>query len=88
MAKVIEMTPNATTAQRLTPEELQSIRGNHDQVLRLKLNIGDLEYQKQGMMRQLDALLHSFRETEQALTDKYGKDAVIDINTGEVKQKE
>jgi len=50
--------------------------------------IGDVELQKQQIIRHIEELKVEFAAHEKQLVEKYGADAVINIQTGEVTKKE
>jgi hypothetical protein len=52
------------------------------------LAIGDVELQKQNILRHIELLKTEFSKQENLLIEKYGADSVINIQTGEVTQKE
>jgi hypothetical protein len=49
--------------------------------------IGDVELQKQQILRHIEELKAVFSAHEKELIEKYGADAVINIQTGEVTHK-
>jgi hypothetical protein len=51
------------------------------------MQLGDVELQKQGILKQVDMLKSFFAEHEKELMTKYGEDAVINMQTGEVTKK-
>lgn len=73
---------------KITQEELEMIQNMNADFSKAKMGIGDLELQKQGLLKQIDDLRLSFARNEQMLIDKYGTDAVINIQTGEVTKKQ
>jgi len=50
--------------------------------------LGDLELRKQELFKALDEMRAEFAKNEIALVEKYGKDSVINIMTGEITKKE
>lgn len=73
---------------QLTQEELTKIQELNSDFNKAKMAIADAELQKQSMIRIIDELKVQFSSHEKLLIEKYGKDAVINIQTGEVTQKE
>ena len=71
----------------LTKEELTQIQSLQAEFNKSKVAIGDLELQKQSVLKVIEGLKKDFSEVEQELITKYGKDSVINIMTGEVTQK-
>lgn len=72
----------------LTEEELGKIQEMNNEFTKAKMSIGDLEMQKANVLRTIDSLRADFAKHEAELIDKYGKDAVINIQTGEVTKKQ
>jgi hypothetical protein len=50
--------------------------------------LGELELNKQGILNQINAMRQEFFEYEKMLIAKYGQDSVINLQTGEVTQKQ
>ena len=71
--------------QKLTAEELKNLQELHQSFNSKKMNIADGVYQQALLIRDLDAIREKFSVIEVSLSDKYGKDAVIDLSTGNVK---
>jgi hypothetical protein len=71
----------------VTQDELATIQGMNTEFSKSKMALGDMELQKQGLLRHIDNLKKDFADHEQLLINKYGKDSVINIQTGEVSQK-
>ena len=72
----------------LTKEELEAIQQMNAEYNRLRLNISDLEMQKHSVLMMLDSLREKFSNHERLLIDRYGEDAVINMQTGEITNKE
>jgi hypothetical protein len=72
----------------ITQDELTKIQEMNSDFSKAKMAIGDVELQKQGLMRHIDAMKAEFSQHEKMLIEKYGKDSVINIQTGEVTQKQ
>tara|TARA_B100000780_G_C21126503_1_gene457276 strand:- start:1772 stop:2020 length:249 start_codon:yes stop_codon:yes gene_type:complete len=75
-------------SDNLNPEELQSLQTLTSEFNKIKTSLGDLELQKHGMCLRVENIKIEFQALEAGLTDKYGKDSVINMETGEVKEKE
>ena len=71
----------------LTSEELEFIRKGTSEYNKIKMSLGDLEMQKHSLLKEASRIAESFNKNEQILIQKYGADSVIDMQTGEVKQK-
>jgi hypothetical protein len=72
----------------LTTEELEFIRKGSADYTKIKINLGELELQKQGLIKQAHEIIDAFSNNEKVLIDKYGADSVINMQTGEVTQKQ
>jgi wobble nucleotide-excising tRNase len=75
-------------SNNLTQEELNKIQEMNTRFAKAKLALGDLELTKHDMLKEVDKLRLEFEENEKQLISKYGKDAVINMKTGEVTQKQ
>jgi hypothetical protein len=75
-------------SNNLTQEELNKIQEMNTRFAKAKLALGDLELTKYDMLKEVDKLRLEFEENEKQLISKYGKDAVINMKTGEVTQKQ
>jgi hypothetical protein len=71
----------------LTQEELTKVQSLQAEFTKSKAAIGDLELQKQTLLKLIENLRGDFSVVEQDLIAKYGKDSVINIQTGEVTTK-
>lgn len=72
----------------LTNEELEFIKTGSAEYTKIKIGLGELELQKQGLLKQAQSIVEAFTNNEQFLIEKYGADAVINMQTGEVTKKE
>jgi hypothetical protein len=72
---------------QVTQEELVMIQELNSEFNKAKMAIGDVELQKQQIIRHIEELKVKFSAHEQILVEKYGVDSVINIQTGEVTQK-
>lgn len=73
---------------KVTQEELKKIQDSQKQLTALKIKIGELEYEKQIYLEKILEFKKDFSNFEKELIEIYGINSVIDINTGEVTQKE
>lgn len=71
----------------LTKEELEATQAMHNEFNKLKIQLADVELQKHGLLKHIDMLRLEFQKHEKGLMDKYGEDAIINIQTGEVTKK-
>lgn len=72
----------------LTQEELGKIQDANTAFNKAKMALGGLEIDRHEVLKQIDALKREFAEYELMLVEKYGANAVINMQTGEVTQKE
>jgi hypothetical protein len=72
----------------LTAQELTVIQDMNAEFSKLKMAIGDLEMQKSNILKTIEMIRSEFGKHESALIEKYGKDSVINIQTGEVTNKQ
>jgi len=75
------------TKKQLTEEELKKIQEMSGEFNKAKLGLGDLELQKQGLLKHIELIRGDFSSYEMMLIEKYGKDSVINIQTGEITNK-
>lgn len=73
---------------KLTSEELDFIKNGTAQYNAVKSKIGDLEIQKAKLISEADAIVKAFLINEKTLIEKYGENAVINMDSGEVTQKQ
>jgi hypothetical protein len=73
---------------KVTEEELKKIQELNADFTKSKNALGDLELQKQNIFQHIDMLRKEFALNEKSLIEKYGEDAVINIQTGEVTKKQ
>jgi hypothetical protein len=66
----------------LTAEELDFIKQGAQDYTKVKIALGDLELKKQELIARAEKI------QEKVLIEKYGADAVINTQTGEVTHKE
>jgi hypothetical protein len=83
--KTVKMDPKKGVF--MTQEELEKTQGMHNEFNKMKMQLADIELQKHSLMRGIDALRMDFSQHEKILMDKYGEDAVINVQTGEVTKK-
>jgi hypothetical protein len=78
----------ANETVNLTAEELEFIQKGTQDFTKIKISLGDLELKKQALVSQAEKIMEAFSNNEKVLIEKYGPNAVINTQTGEVKQKE
>jgi hypothetical protein len=69
---------------KATQEELAKIQEMNSKFNQAKMALADSELQKYSILRHIDELKIEFTRHEQLLIERYGADAVINIQTGEV----
>ena len=72
----------------LQKEELETIQSMNAEFTKLKIALGETELQKQTIMEAINNLKTGFAVHEKELIEKYGVNSVINIQTGEVTQKQ
>lgn len=72
----------------LTNEELEFIKNGTAEFNKIKMSIADAELNKQGLLDRAAKVIDAFNNNERVLIEKYGADSVINMQTGEVTQKE
>ena len=72
----------------LTAEELDFIKKGSAEYTKIKISLGELELQKQGLIFQAEKIREAFSNNEKVFIEKYGVDSVINMQTGEVTKKE
>lgn len=78
----------ANETVNLTAEELDFIKKGTAEYTKIKISLGELEFQKQGLIKQADKIIEAFSNNEKILIEKYGENAVINMQTGAVTHKE
>ncbi len=72
----------------LTKDELNLIQEIKKDFITKKLALGDLELHKVRILKEVEAIEKVFLQSEKDLAKKYGADSIINMETGEVTQKE
>jgi len=72
----------------LSQEELGKIQEMNNEFTKAKMALGDLEMQKANILKSIELLRGEFAKHEMELINKYGQDAVINVQTGEVTKKQ
>lgn len=72
----------------ITQDELSTIQNMNSDFAKAKMALGDIELQKQQLLKAIEELRNTFSQHEKLLIEKYGSDAVINMQTGEVTQKQ
>tara|TARA_B100000780_G_scaffold95135_1_gene66321 strand:- start:11405 stop:11671 length:267 start_codon:yes stop_codon:yes gene_type:complete len=74
--------------KQLTEAELTSIQSMTNAFNLLKIKLGDYELMKQETLEKIAEVKTAYAKVELELQEVYGKDVEINIETGEVKEKE
>ena len=69
---------------KLTDKELTLIQSMLNKFNQMKMQIGDAEMQKMIIIDKVDELKKEYEKIEKDLADKYGAQAQINVQTGEV----
>ncbi|MCP3699132.1 MAG: hypothetical protein GY920_11330 [Aliivibrio sp.] len=72
---------------KLSKSELENIHKLMSDFNQLKIQLGDTMITQHNLLSKVDELKVQYAEEERLLIDKYGSDAVINIQTGEVTDK-
>lgn len=72
---------------KLSKGELEKIHKLMSDFNQLKIQLGDTMITQHNLLLKVDELKVQYAEEERLLIDKYGSDAVINIQTGEVTDK-
>ena len=75
-------------SKQLSKEQLELLQGLQNQFNQAKFDIADCEIKKGSLLAGLNDIQKKFGEQEQILMEEFGKDAVINLQTGEVKDPE
>lgn len=73
---------------KIEEKELTDLQGLHAEFNKLKTQLGDLSLQKHGICLRVEELKKEFQTHENSLVKKYGANSVINLETGEIKDKE
>ena len=71
---------------KLTKKELERIQELVNSFNKLKISLGDTVIQQNSLMSDISEMKAEYALEEQKLMKKYGEDAVINIQTGEIKK--
>ena len=74
--------------KKLTEEEFKEIKEMQENFQNAKLTLGDLEITKKSVLDQVGDMKVQFAQIESSLIEKYGADSVVDMSTGEIKEKD
>tara|TARA_R110000823_G_scaffold247706_1_gene371432 strand:- start:230 stop:460 length:231 start_codon:yes stop_codon:yes gene_type:complete len=71
---------------KLTKKELERIQELVNSFNKLKISLGDTVIQQNALMSDISEMKAEYALEEQKLMKKYGEEAVINIQTGEIKK--
>tara|TARA_R110001606_G_scaffold393008_1_gene562538 strand:- start:232 stop:468 length:237 start_codon:yes stop_codon:yes gene_type:complete len=71
---------------QLTEEESKELRGLVSEFNQAKIQIADTVIAQSNILSKIEDLKKLYSESELNLVKKYGKDAVINIETGEISE--
>lgn len=74
--------------KKIDEKELASLQKLNTEFNKFKTQLGDISLQKHGICLRVEELKTEFQMLEKELMEKYGVDSVINLETGEIKQKE
>tara|TARA_R100000908_G_C3685147_1_gene101970 strand:- start:199 stop:468 length:270 start_codon:yes stop_codon:yes gene_type:complete len=74
--------------KKLTEEELTTLQELQAEFNTLKMSLGDTILQQNQIIEQVADVKKKFADQEISLMEKYGKNATINLETGEVKEPE
>jgi hypothetical protein len=75
-------------AKKIAKETLDSIQALNTEFNKLKAQLGDLSLQEYTLCKRIEEIKSEFKNHELSLMEKYGETAVINLETGEVTEKE
>lgn len=74
--------------KNLKKTELEKLQTLNSDFVNLKTQLGDLELQKHLIIEQVQEVRKKFSDLEVNLVKKYGENTTINLQTGEIKEKE
>jgi hypothetical protein len=86
--EAVKEQPINEEVNKVTTEELKQLQELNQLFQTYKTQLGDLEVKKSLVIAEVNKLRADFTTLETSLMEKYGKDCVINIETGEIKEKE
>ena len=79
---------NYNKMKSITKKELERLQELNTKFGGLKNQLGDLALQKDVVLKEINTVRTDFTSLEKKLIKKYGEDSVINLQTGEIKEKE
>ena len=74
--------------KKIKDEELKYLQDLNVEFNKIKTQLGDITLQEHGLVLLVQEIKVKFLEAEKGLMEAYGENAVINLETGEVKDKE
>ncbi len=74
--------------KKVEEKELEKLQQLNSDFVNAKTQLGDLEIQKSFIIRKVEVIRGEFAKLEEELLEKYGENSVINLQTGEIKEKE
>ncbi len=74
--------------KKVTKAELENLQTLNTELSKARISIGDLEITKQSILEKIDLIKSNFSKLEKELISKYGEDAMVNISTGEITEKQ
>ena len=75
-------------SKKLSKEQLELLQGLQKQFNDSKFEIADLEIKKADLISGIADIKEKFAEQEKSLMEEFGQNAIINLQTGEVKEEE
>jgi hypothetical protein len=75
-------------SKKLTKQELEDLQSLNMEFNKIKGQLGDLSLQEFALCKRIEEIKVEFQINEKNLMDKYGSNSVINLETGEIKEKE
>ena len=72
--------------KKVKDEELKYLQDLNAEFNKIKTQLGDLTLQKHGLVLQVQDLKAQFQQAEKGLMETYGEKAIINLETGEIKE--
>mgnify|MGYP003629998848 FL=1 len=73
--------------KKIKDEELKYLQDLNIEFNKIKTQLGDITLQEHGLVLQVQEIKLQFQQAEKGLMETYGENAVINLETGEVKDK-
>jgi hypothetical protein len=75
-------------SKKLTESELTKVQSVLNEFNQLKMQLGDAELSKVAILKKVDTLKEDYVSIEKELSEKYGPDSQIDLQTGDIIDKQ